>query len=116
MKITHACAWVALRALECIVSRQEEEAKRERIELLRRQMVRRIMNRDISMGFTAWVDMWEAKAYAMSRLREVGNKLRAPELSSAFDEWADQFAEAAQRDKLKAVSTRTVIRAHAHAL
>ena len=33
---------------------QEEKAKEERVELLRRQITRRIMNAGISRGWTAW--------------------------------------------------------------
>ena len=54
------------------------------------------MNRDLALGYTAWIEMWEAKKYALSRLREVGNRLRAPELSIAFCSGADQWTEAEQ--------------------
>ena len=71
----------------------EAQAREERIELVRRQMVRRIMNRDIALGFGAWKDLWEATVYAMGRLRDVGNRLRAPELANAFAEWCDDWGE-----------------------
>ena len=67
---------------------EEERAKEERVELMRRQIVRRVMNRDLSLGWQCWLDLWEAKTYAMSRLREVGNRFRAPELAEAFSQWA----------------------------
>ena len=82
---------------------QEKEAREERIDLLRRQMVRRIMNRDIAMGFGAWVEMWYAKVEAMDKLRAVGNKLRSPELSNAFDHWAMDF-DAERQAKLAAAN------------
>ena len=69
---------------------QEEKAKEERVELLQRQITRRIMNQDINRGWSAWLEMWEAKTWAMNRLREVGNKLRSPELAEAFDFWASE--------------------------
>ena len=88
---------------------REAAAREERVELLKRQIGRRMMNRQISMGFTAWVDMWEAKVYAMSRLRECGQRLKSPELAEAFGEWVAVWdeavrereeAEAAEREKL----------------
>ena len=73
-----------------MIALQEEKAKEERVELLQRQITRRIMNQDIIRGWSAWQEMYEAKTYAMNRLREVGNKLRAPELSEAFVFWAEE--------------------------
>ena len=81
----------------------EEKAKEERIELLRRQMVRRIMNRDIAMGFQAWLEMWEAKRYALDKLRGAGNKLKAPELYTAFSSWADDFYAEQRRLELERI-------------
>ena len=72
---------------------REEKSKEERVELLRRQVTRRIMNAGISRGWTAWVELWSAKTYAMGRLRECGNKLHAPGLTTAFWIWADMWAE-----------------------
>ena len=76
---------------------QEAKAKEERIELLRRQVGRRMMNAGITRGWQAWVDFWEAKLYAMSRLREVGNRLKSPELADAFELWETLCAAEAQR-------------------
>ena len=52
--------------------REEQAAKEkeERIELLRRQIGRRMMNQGITRGFQAWMEMWEAKRYALEKLRE----------------------------------------------
>ena len=71
----------------------EAKAKEERIELFRRQIVRRIMNREITLGWTAWKERWEAKTYAMNRLRECGNKLREPGLASKFILWSEVALE-----------------------
>ena len=43
-----------------------------------------MMNRGISVGFTQWADYVQAKAYALGRLRDVGNHLRKPELAGSF--------------------------------
>ena len=85
--------------------RQEAEAKskEERIELLRRQIGRRMMNADLGRGFTAWVEMWEARAYAQDRLRQVANRLRVPELAYAFNVWAVDVEEQIRLDAVKAM-------------
>ena len=55
------------------------------------------MNSGLSSAWQAWYEMWEAKTYAMSRLREVGNKLRAPEVSVAYNLWAGAWRVTKQR-------------------
>ena len=54
------------------------QAKEERVELLKRQIGRRILNQGLMRGFTAWTELWEAKSYAMGRLQECGAKFKAP--------------------------------------
>jgi hypothetical protein len=86
---------------------EEQRAKEERVELLRRQIGRRIMNQDITRGFTAWCELWAAKTYAMARLREVGNKFKSPELADAFGHWSDTWAvekREAQRAEMERLS------------
>ena len=57
----------ALKRQEEIAAARERE---ERVDLLRRQMVRRIMNRDVAFGFGAWAELWQSRVYALTRLRE----------------------------------------------
>jgi len=66
---------------------QSQEEREARVELLRRQITRRILNRSISLAWTAWLEMWEARNYATARLREARNKLSEPELTVAFSYW-----------------------------
>ena len=66
---------------------REQKAKEERIELMRRQVLRRIKNQGIASGWSAWIELWEAKTYAMNRLREVGNRFQSPALADAFGFW-----------------------------
>ena len=80
----------------------EQQQREERIELVRRQMVRRIMNRDISLGFTAWQEVWQAKVYAMKRLRECANRLKSPDLLLAFEFWAEDAMAAKTASALSA--------------
>ena len=107
--------------VELIGSASERDAmrakldKEERVELLRRQVTRRMMNSGISRGWTAWVERWAAKRYAVDRLREVGNKLRAPDADEAWETWteavADERAEAHRRKlELESRSLETQLR------
>ena len=63
------------------------------------------MHQGIANGWSAWVELWEAKTYAMSRLRECGNRLRKPELSLAFN-WLVRDWERTKRKAEQAGSRR----------
>jgi len=88
-------------AAEQMQALAEANAKEERVELLRKQAVRRVMNAGMASGWAAWVELWEAKTYAMKRLRQVGNTLKAPEKLSAFDFWAAELWEAKREAERK---------------
>ena len=80
-------------------------AREERIELLRRQSMRRILNADLSWGWSAWLELWQAKTYAMSRLRHAGNKLRMPGIADAFYFWShDMFEEKRKQAEAEAAN------------
>ena len=66
-----------------------EQEKEARIDLLRRQAMRRIMNADLSWSFSAWYDMWAA----ISRLRAIGNHFKAPGVAAAFTHWGEVALE-----------------------
>jgi len=59
------------------------------VALLTRQIGRRMLNRDVSLAFAAWIEQWEAKTYAFMRLRQVAGRLRVPELASAYAFWVE---------------------------
>ena len=63
----------------------------ERVELLRRQMTRRMMNASLASGWAAWHELWNARAYALARLRHVANRLHKPSLSAAFEGWVAEW-------------------------
>ena len=54
------------------------------MELLRRQIGRRLLSRSLTRGWTAWTELWQAKAYSVWRLQQCANRLKEPELSNAF--------------------------------
>ena len=44
---------------------REIQEREVRVQLLSRQLGRRMFNRDLTLGWTAWHDRWEAKRYAL---------------------------------------------------
>jgi len=62
--------------------------------------LRRILYADLASGFSAWVELWSAKVWAMQRLRDAGNHMRSPEIATAFriwmGEWDEERRQAAQ--------------------
>ena len=72
---------------------QLESARLERVAAVGAQIVRRIMSRDLSIGFSSWVEMWSAKTRALDKLRQVAHTLRAPELANTFFDWSVEASE-----------------------
>jgi len=91
---------------EANLEAQQAAEKAERAQLLGRQITRRMMNRSISMGFMAWVELWEARTYAHSRLREVAGRLQKPELARAFFHWMTDFQEERRAAELAELEER----------
>ena len=83
----------------------EQEHKEAQVELLRRQMVRRMMNSNLSLGWTAWYELWKARSGALNKLKMVHAKLHTPELPAAFGFWAD-YATARSRAEAVARAER----------
>ena len=73
--------------IQALLTAQAEVEKEKRVELLRRQVVRRMMNASIVNGWSAWYELWAAKTYAMARLRQAATRLHAPQLERAFSCW-----------------------------
>ena len=94
------------RSLEEAAAAREAAAKEERVELLRRQSVRRMLNRDLSWGWQCWLDLWEAKTYAMKRLRECAQRLKSPEMAEAYGVWVTVWEATVRRRELAAAESR----------
>ena len=47
------------------------------------------MSQGLAHGFSAWCELRDAKVWALDKLREVGNRLRAPGKSVAFKAWSN---------------------------
>ena len=76
------------------LAEEEAKAREERIELIRRQFARRMLNAELTRGFRGWADLWAARSYTLERLAACGHRLRAPALSAAFEGWAADLADA----------------------
>ena len=46
-----------------------------------------MMNQGLVRGWTAWFELWEEKTTLLQRIRDVGNRFRAPEKASTFSFW-----------------------------
>ena len=66
---------------------REQKEREARIELLRRQIGRRLLSRDLSRGWSAWCEMWAARSYAIKRLREASQRLKSPQMAVAYQLW-----------------------------
>ncbi len=60
---------------------QEAQERKARIELLRRQVGRRMLNRNLSLGFLAWFECWRAKVSATPH-EQITRADRSNELSA----------------------------------
>jgi len=58
--------------------------------------MRRIQNRDLADAWSAWLELWNARSYALTRMREVGQRLQSPELLGAWAHWDRSTAEERQ--------------------
>ena len=99
----NATAEARLAALkEDIENKAREKAERdkeERIKVLKQKSARRLLNAGLANGWSAWLQLWEAKTNAITRLREVANRLRKPEMSLAFF-YLNRHRESARRMEL----------------
>jgi len=78
-------------AAQELLEAQSALDKEQRVEMLRRQIARRMLNHGISRGWTAWQELWRARKEALTVLRLVGNRFRAPALAEAFARWAEEW-------------------------
>mgnify|MGYP003879564949 CR=1 FL=1 len=84
-----------------------EQEREQRVEYLRRQVMRRIMHKDLADGWTAWMAFWAARSYAVRRLRAVGNKLQAPALLETWEHWAREALETKRAAALAALEAES---------
>ena len=73
------------------VALKEEEGRLQRVQEMQQRMTRRLLNAGLVDAFSAWVDVWEARTFALARLRKAGNYLTAPETADAFRVWVSSY-------------------------
>ena len=70
-----------------------EEEKKKKLELAHQAAARRLLYRDVRLGWESWFEYWDSRVYAKWRLREVANRLRSPAISHAFYFWQNEMRE-----------------------
>ena len=70
-----------------------ERNKEERVEMLRRQIARRILNQDLVRGWSAWCELWEVKAAQRRLLHRVASRLCKPVLTWCFRFWHEDWTK-----------------------
>ena len=90
--------------LQSLADKQKEENR----ERFMKASMRRMLNRDIGLGFRAWVAFTEAKAYALKRMAQIAHRLnpKTRELASAFYFWVDDASEEGRARQLLAYEQR----------
>ena len=97
-----ACAAGSYEEREKVKAEEEREG---RVEMLRRQIARRIMNAGIVKGFNVWVEAWQAEGEARRTLRQASLRLSRPALSHAYKWWMQDWQQAEARKAKKAASS-----------
>ena len=102
---------------DALIAARAMAEREERIELFRRQVLRRMLYADYAKSWTAWTDFSAARRAALATIRRATNRMRTPTLADAFDVWVAVWAgwvrearvtdvmrrEAALREELEAV-------------
>ena len=72
-------------------------------------IARRMLHRDVGGAFAAWTELWEAKTYALNRMRQIANLLhpKTRELARCFTSWADACREANHESQLASAGSTT---------
>ena len=99
---------------ELIAKREQEIAElaekqtAERHDYVRQLCIRRMKHRDMSEGWNAWVELWQAKTSALEKMRRIANHLnpKMRELAEAFYHWVEDSSAGSQREQLLAYERR----------
>ena len=89
------------------VRKQREREKR--VELVIRQIARRMLNQDLRRGWTAWIESWEVQVERQRTLQGVANRLSRPREAMAFRHWHVDWQEAlhfSERERLRAAGSK----------
>ena len=64
-----------------------EQAKEKRVELIGESVLRRMIQRGLARGWTAWHAQWARAARQKRMLAAAGSRLRRPKLTACFGNW-----------------------------
>ena len=68
-----------------------EEEKEKRVQHLGTIGVKRMMNQKLSMGWSAWFEMYQDYLYKKRLLKNAGNRLAKPRMVQAFIHWQEDW-------------------------
>jgi len=97
------------RKLAAAAARLAAEQKEQRMEEVMRMIARRMVHRDMGGAFGAWVALWEAKTYALRRMRQIANVLnpKTRELAQGFTRWQETCRAASHEAQLASADAAT---------
>ena len=91
---------------------EQEKDKEARVDLLCRQMLRRMLYADYTRGWTSWYEFWASKVHRMRCMQKAASRLTKPAMAAAFAWWIKDWdqtrrsnereQEAAKRAELEA--------------
>lgn len=87
----------AMAALEEQARERAQKEKEERVELLRRQVARRMMHAGITRGWTAWFGKWSEHRTQARLLQKAATRLAKPAVAAALTNWKMSWQEAEQK-------------------
>ena len=90
---------------------QEAHAREERIELLRRQIARRMLHRDVRIGWNSWYSLWRAKVGERVEAEKSNHERSHKELTAELTEQTEEISslrEALEAQKAAAAHEKRV--------
>ena len=78
------------------------------MERFAQQARRRLLYRDLEVGFHAWMEFWSSRVHALQTMKRVANRLhpRSAALASAFYFWVDDASGANWKAEIEAYEKR----------
>ena len=86
--------------LERRMQEQLEREKEKRVEALGQQGLKRIMNKALAMGWTAWLELWSEKVRQRNLLKKAGARLLKPKLIASYQHWRKSWEVETQKEEL----------------
>ena len=78
------------------LEKEREEERERRVAHMQQRALRRIANKEIIAGWTAWHDVWQEKVYQQNLLKAAASRLAKPKLVAAVSFWKADWEETEQ--------------------